>query len=92
MMKEPRLQRFQKQPRITGLERPEISESLLTEVENLLAYPNLKRLNRNLRKMLMLYLSYEKDGLPLDFEDFMTDLYLLYEFLDRVEDEVSDQG
>jgi hypothetical protein len=69
-----------------GSKQKEMSATLKTELENFLQYPNITRLNRNIRKTLLLYLTYE-NTLPLDFDDFMLDLYFLYEFLDAVEDE-----
>lgn len=45
------------------------------------------RINRNLRKMLIDFIQYSKDGLPSDFTDYLTDLYLLTELLDEAEKE-----
>jgi hypothetical protein len=70
-----------------GFETLKLSAGLKNEIENLINYAHIKRLNRNLRKMLQLYLANEKTGVPLDFDDFMIDLYFLHELLDVVEDE-----
>jgi hypothetical protein len=69
-----------------GLEIIKLRANLKDTVENFLKYPHMKRLNRNLRKILMLYLTYDNETLPLDFDDFMIDLYFLHNFLDMVED------
>ena len=70
-----------------GFETLKLSAGLKNEIENLINNADIKRLNRNLRKMLQLYLANEKTGVPLDFDDFMIDLYFLHELLDVVEDE-----
>lgn len=59
------------------------SENLLHALETFLENVPPQRLSRNLRKMFLLYLCAEKAGLPLDFEDFVLDLYMLFEFLDE---------
>ncbi|WP_200585651.1 hypothetical protein [Pedobacter segetis] len=42
------------------------------------------RLNRNLRKLLLVYLYYQNDDLPEDFNDYLKDLYHLMDFLDKL--------
>jgi hypothetical protein len=84
-MKKPLPKRKPKQEK-EKLETLKLKADLKYAVENFLKYPEMKRLNRGLRKMLILYLTYENAGLPLDFEDFMIDLYFLHNFLDVVED------
>lgn len=55
-----------------------------TRAEDFLTYPHIRRLNRNLRKMFMQYLS-NTNGQGMEFEDLVADLELLFEFLDEVE-------
>lgn len=45
------------------------------------------RINRNLRKMLIDFIQYSQVGLPSDFKDYLSDLYLLTELLDEAEKE-----
>lgn len=49
------------------------------------------RLSKNLRDLLLLYLSIEKDGLPNQFDEFITDFYFLMQLLDAVEDEIQER-
>jgi hypothetical protein len=42
------------------------------------------RLSKHLRRILLDYISREKDCLPIDFEVYLSDLSNLFEFLDAV--------
>lgn len=63
------------------------SERLVRELVRFLEYAPPGRLRKNRRKMFLLYLSYEQEDLPLDFDDYILDLYGLLEFLDTAEEE-----
>jgi len=44
------------------------------------------RLSRNLRNLLLQYLTIQKDGHPFDIDDLLTDLIPLFELLDGMEE------
>lgn len=60
-----------------------ILESLQTFLETVPAY----RLNKGLRKMLIDYLFYNIEALPVDFEELLGDFYWLTNFLDKIHEE-----
>jgi hypothetical protein len=62
-----------------------VSEETLASFKQFLSIVPLNRLNRGLRKMLVDYLFYNIDGLPIDFEELLRDFYWLTEFLDEIE-------
>jgi hypothetical protein len=68
------------------------SKALIKDLETLLECVPAGRLCRSLRKMFMLYIFYEKDGLPVRLEETIIDLYFLFEFLDAAEDELAKSG
>jgi hypothetical protein len=83
-----------KRKNISNLERSErhkLNESLGSAAETLINYPHVKRLNRNLRRMFMLYVAHEKDSLSEGFESLILDMYFLHEFLDLLEDKTIDK-
>ena len=45
---------------------------------------NCSRLSKNLRRMFFDYLLHEKDALPVDFDLYINDLSLLFDFLDEL--------
>jgi hypothetical protein len=61
----------------------EFEERVLRFVDNV----NIRRLNRNLRFMLIAYLLENEAGLPLYHEDLLIDLESLFHFLDDAETE-----
>ena len=63
----------------------EIPEEVLNEFKVFLKQVPINRLNKGLRKMLIDYLFYNIDGLPIDFKDLLTDLYWLHELLDGIQ-------
>lgn len=63
----------------------EISEQVLDHFKQFLTVVPPKRLNRNLRKMLIDYLFYNINGLPTDFEEALNDFYWLTALLDEIE-------
>ncbi len=46
-----------------------------------------ERLNRNIRNIFMDFLSFNKSGFPIDFEDYLLDLERLHHLLDIAEKE-----
>lgn len=64
----------------------ELKTEMKEGIEKLYDYPHIKRLNRNLRKIFMQYLTHESNSLPPDAEEIFADLFVLHEFLDAVED------
>ena len=44
------------------------------------------RFSRNLRKLLLDYISQNKDYLPLDFQIYLLDFNNLFELLDRIDE------
>lgn len=45
------------------------------------------RFSRNLRKLLLDYISQNKDYLPVDFDVYLLDFNNLFELLDKIDDE-----
>jgi hypothetical protein len=62
-----------------------IPDQLLDNFKQFLSVVPAARLNRNLRKMLLDYLQYNINGLPVDFEELLADFYWLTELLDDIE-------
>lgn len=64
-----------------------LSQELLKEFIIFIDTVPPERLNRNLRKIFLDYLNYNKDGLPFDFKDYLFDLEWLHQFLDVLDRE-----
>lgn len=64
-------------------------KSLHPELKNafidFLEYTPAQRLNRNLRNMLLHYIIYEQQALPIEIEDLLLDLINLFRLLDAAE-------
>ncbi len=63
----------------------EVPAHVLTEFKMFLDVVPAKRLNKNLRKMLIDYLFYNMGGLPMDFEELLNDFYWLTDLLDEID-------
>jgi hypothetical protein len=61
-----------------------IPTHVLNNFKQFLSVVPAERLNRNLRKMLLDYLQYNINGLPIDFEELLADFYWLTELLDEI--------
>lgn len=68
-----------------------IPENLMHSFRQFLATVPADRLNRGLRKMLIDYLQYNINGLPVDFEELLADLYWLTELLDEIQGKQVDE-
>lgn len=73
-------------PHFAALSGDEMPEELLEEFRIFLKQVPVGRLNKGLRKLLIDYLFFHSDGLPVDFTDLLTDLYWLHELLDYIQD------
>ena len=73
-------------------EHSKLNKKLIKEFDSFLEYAPPDRLSRNLRNMFLFYLSYETDGLPVNFSDTIIDFYLLLEFLDNSAEELKEVG
>ncbi len=71
--------------------RPALSKELQIEVATFFEYAPPARLSRNLRKLLLSYLSQQRDGHNLDMDDLLLDLQSLFALLDAVQDEMEKQ-
>ena len=69
-----------------------LSKELIRQFDNFLEYVPPDRLCKSLRNMFLIYLSHEKDGLPLYFEDTVIDLYILLQLLDKATEELQQQA
>ena len=67
-----------------------ISPNILTRFKEFLTVVPAERLNRGLRKMLLDYLSYNINGLPVDFEETLSDFYWLTDLLDEIQGKAVD--
>ncbi len=67
------------------IEENDVPEQKLSSFKQFLSVVPPDRLNRGLRKMLVDYLFYNMEGLPVDFEDLLNDFYWLTEFLDDIQ-------
>ncbi len=65
-----------------------LSTKLQQEFVTFVEYAPAARLSRNLRKMFMDYLAAQHVGLPVEFDDMLSDLYWLFHLLDVLEDEL----
>jgi hypothetical protein len=71
---------------------PIYSEKLQEEIAKFFGYVPASRLSRNLRKLLLSYLSLQKDCHNMDIDDLLLDLQLLFDLLDTAEGEVIVNG
>jgi hypothetical protein len=62
---------------------PELQEAFI----NFLSHHSAKRLSRNLRRMMMEHMMYERAGQSLHHYETLEDLHALFELLDVAEDE-----
>ncbi|MDF2456003.1 MAG: hypothetical protein K0R51_1996 [Cytophagaceae bacterium] len=60
------------------------NRKILNELETFLDFVPPQRLSKNLRKMFMIYLSQQNEGIDLDMNEQVMDLYFLFELLDAV--------
>lgn len=60
------------------------STEALEALDVLLNITNNDRLNNSLRRMLVEFLLYNKNGLPTDFEQIIEDFDVLSEFLHKI--------
>jgi hypothetical protein len=81
-----------KKSRNVSKESFQASKELINALEIFIEYAPPRRLSRNLRKMFFLWLDHEKDGLPFEFEDFIIDLYFLFDFMDVAIEESKDRS
>lgn len=65
----------------------QLSPSLRKAFTEFLEYTPAQRLNRNLRNMLLLYIHYEQQALPVEMDDLLCDMLNLFRLLDAVEGE-----
>lgn len=56
---------------------------------NFLSLHSAKRLSRNLRRMMMEHMMYERAGQSLHHYETLEDLHALFELLDEAEDELN---
>ena len=78
------------QPQTDAAISSEIPEEVLNEFKVFLKQVPINRLNKSLRKLLIDYLFYNIDALPIDFKDLLTDLYWLHELLDGIQDKATE--
>lgn len=65
----------------------QITTPILTGLQTLLETVPAYRLNKLLRKLLIDYLLFNIEALPIDFEELLGDFYWLTNFLDKVHEE-----
>jgi hypothetical protein len=75
----------QKRKKIKLPENSKITKKIIRELEIFLDFVPPERLNRNLRNIFLSYLYYEKDFLPDDFDETITDFQFMFQFLDSIE-------
>jgi hypothetical protein len=64
----------------------QLQKKLTSAVEALFIDADVIKINRLLRLMLIDYLMFNKDGLPIDFNISLHHLSLLFTFLDKLQD------
>ena len=67
---------------------PIYSEKLREEITRFFGYVPPHRLSRNLRKLLLSYLSLQKDSHSMDMDDLLLDIQFLFELLDVADEEL----
>ena len=68
------------------------NHKLLNELETFLDFVPPQRLSRNLRRMFIVYLSQQNEGIDLDMNEQVMDLYFLFELLDAAGDGFNPAG
>jgi len=68
------------------------NHKLLHELETFLDFVPPQRLSRNLRRMFMVYLSQQNEGIDLDMNEQIMDLYFLFELLDAAGEDFDPAG
>jgi hypothetical protein len=66
-------------------QQPELSPQLLKEISIFMESCQPRRLNRNLRGLLLSMLMAQKDGYCFDLDDLLMDIAYLFELLDAME-------
>ncbi len=66
--------------------RGNIPEEIIDQLKILMEDTSIESLNRGLRNMLIDYLRLQADGLPANIEDFLGDIYILFQLLDAISD------
>lgn len=65
---------------------PILSKKLQKETAVFFEYANAGRLSRNLRNLLISYLTLQRDGHSMNMDDLLTDMQNLFDLLDVAEE------
>jgi len=60
-----------------------LNKRIIEELDNLLDFVPPEQLSKSIRDIFLCYLYHEKDSLPPDFKDTVTNLQFLFGFLDE---------
>ena len=72
----------------TAKTKSNLSQNLQTEVERFFEYAPPARFSRNLRKLLLSYLSIQQDGHNMNIEDLLIDIQWFFDLLDIADEEL----
>ncbi len=63
------------------------SRKAIAHMRQLLEYVPPARLKKNLLYVFLIFLEHEHDMLPINFREMASDYYMLFQFLDKMEEE-----
>ena len=72
---------------IEKIETSNVTQQMIKDFDDFVSFIVIKRLNRGLRNQMMFYLTNQEVPFP-DHKEFLEDLRYLFDFLDRVGDEI----
>lgn len=70
------------------LDSTQLSQKSISALENFLGLVEIPKFKRQLRSLLLYYLTEECEELAPDYGHFIEDMKFLFDFLDVVEDEI----
>lgn len=76
--------------RIESIRTVRLSRQMIKDCDDFLTFIDTRRFQRGLRNLMMYHLIHEKDDLP-EYE-FLEDLQFTFDFLDRIHDQLTEEG
>lgn len=70
-------------------ENSKLNNEIIEQLDNLISFSPPSALRKSLLRVYLPFLIHEHEALPMDFGDLASDMYMLVEFLTRVEEELN---